>query len=159
MKKLATLLSLLIVIFTQAYSQMGITCYSFAAIAINTKQSNFINAELKAFANRDFNDLLLEIDGFYNFTPTSYHQFRLGVGLNTDLFGPDGGSIYSLNIPGQLEIFPLQQFKQLSLMFELSPEFVFQENVRLRTMWGLRYTLGGGSKTDSEPKVEQPEAQ
>jgi len=128
-------------------------------MAVNTKQTNLVNAELKAFTNTEFNNLMLEIDGFYNFAPAMYHQFRLGIGLNTDLFGEDGGSIYSLNVPAQLEIFPLQDFKQLSLMFELSPEFVFDADVRLRTMWGLRYTINGKSKDSSAPKAEVQEVQ
>jgi hypothetical protein len=44
-----------------------VTSYSIYALGINTNQNKTISGELKTFANRSFEDLLLEIDGFYNY--------------------------------------------------------------------------------------------
>jgi len=46
---------------------MGITSYSIYALGINTNQNKMISGELKTFANRAIDDLLMEIDVFYNF--------------------------------------------------------------------------------------------
>lgn len=124
-----------------SYSQMGVTSYSVYSIGINTSQNKSISGELKVFANRTITDILAEADVFYNFKPRTYHRFSIGLGLNIGLFR-EFDRIYATTIPAQLEIFPLQKFKKLSLLFELTPEFIVEGDLSLRSLWGIRYTFG-----------------
>ena len=124
-----------------SYSQIGVTSYSIYALGINTSQSKKVSGELKIFANRDFDNLLMEIDGFYNFKPGKYHRFSIGLGINIEPF-KGGDFIHAFTVPSLIEIFPLQDFKKISLIFELAPEFVIEDNARLRSLWGIRYTFG-----------------
>ncbi|MDZ7775432.1 MAG: hypothetical protein U5L09_07365 [Bacteroidales bacterium] len=96
---------------------------------------------MKTFANRSFEDLLVEIDGFYNFKPRKYHRFSIGIGINV---GPFRGfdQIHAFTIPASLEVYPLQDFKRISLLFELTPEIIIEDNLNLRSLWGIRYTFG-----------------
>ena len=147
LKKSLLALSFMTLAFN-AYSQLGITGYSVHAIGVNTNQSKKISGELKTFTNRDFEDLVLETDFFYNFKPSTYHQFSVGLGLN---FEPFRGFDYlnAFTIPAKLEIKPLQDFKQLSLLFELTPVLVVEGQAHLRNLWGIRYTFGdSGSSTN-----------
>jgi hypothetical protein len=57
---------------------MGVTSYSVYSLGINTSQNKTISGELKTFANRAFEDLLMEADIFYNFEPGTYHRFSIG---------------------------------------------------------------------------------
>ncbi len=123
------------------WSQPGVTSYSIYSIGINTSQNRPVSGELKTFANRPVELLLMEADLFYNFKPHPYHRFSLGVGLNAGPFR-DYDFVNAITIPGQLEIYPLQEFKRLSLMFELAPEFVIDNEVNLRSLWGIRYSFG-----------------
>lgn len=134
-------ITLLLTLSVKSFSQMGITSYSIYALGINTNQNNMISGELKTFANRNIDNLLMEIDVFYNFKPTTYHRFSVGLGLNA---GPFRGfdHIYALTVPAQIEIYPLQDFKKLSLLFELTPEIVVEDDLNLRSLWGIRYTFG-----------------
>lgn len=125
----------------KSYSQLGVTSYSIYALGINTSQNKMISGELKIFANKAIGDLLMEIDGFYNFKPRTYHRFSIGLGLNVGPFR-DYDNIHALTIPSQLEIYPLKEFKKLSLLFELTPEIVIEDGISLRSLWGIRYTFG-----------------
>lgn len=125
----------------ESFSQMGVTSYSIYSIGVNTSQNKRISAELKVFTNRPFEDTFLELDAFYNFKPSPYHRFSLGLGVNTNPFIGDA-QFYALTIPVALQIYPLQDFKRLSLLFELTPEIVTEANVNLRSLWGIRYTFG-----------------
>lgn len=120
---------------------MGVTSYSIYALGINTSQNKVISGELKTFANRGIDDLLMEIDVFYNFKPRTYHRFSVGVGLNAGPFR-EYDHIYALTIPAQVEIYPLQDFKKLSFLIELAPELFVEDDVNLRSLWGIRYTFG-----------------
>lgn len=83
----------------------------------------------------------MEIDVFYNFKPSTYHRLSIGLGLNASPFrGFD--QINALTIPAQLEIYPIQDFKKLSLLFELAPEIYVESDLNLRSLWGIRYTFG-----------------
>ncbi len=135
------MLVLFMVICTVAYSQLGLTSYSVYGIGINTTPSKRISGEFKAFANRSVEDILVEFDVFYNFKSSDYHRFAVGIGLN---LGPFRGfdHVNALTIPAMIEIYPLQEFKKISLLFELSPELVINNNLFLRSLWGIRYTFG-----------------
>mgnify|MGYP000937100788 CR=1 FL=1 len=136
-KKLSLLILILFVCISyQSYAQIGLTSYSVHAIGINTSQNKPISGEIKAFANRDINDVIFELDGFYNFKPRAYHRFSVGIGLASS-----AREFYGIMIPASIEIYPLQDFKKLSLLFELAPELL-RDYVNVRTLWGVRYSFG-----------------
>lgn len=122
-------------------AQTGLTSYSLYSFGINTSINKAVSAELKTFANRDVDDLLFEMDVFYNFEQKKHHRFSLGIGLNATPF-LEGDVVHAFTIPAQLEIYPLQDFKKLSLLIELAPEYVFESDLNIRHLWGIRYTFG-----------------
>jgi hypothetical protein len=138
--KFLTLL-FLICITIKSYSQISVTSYSIYALGIssnpNTKK---ISAELKTFANRNFEDLTMEPAVFFNFKEKEHHRFAIGLGLNLNPFRGDD-HINSFVVPISLQIFPLQEFKQLSLVFELAPELLVEDGVAIRSLWGIRYAF------------------
>ena len=123
------------------WSQIGVTSYSIYSLGINTSQNRPVSGELKIFANRSIESVLMEADLFYNFKARPYHRFSIGAGLNAGPFR-DYDFVNAVTIPVQLEIFPLQEFKRLSLMLELAPEFIIDYDVNLRSLWGIRYSFG-----------------
>lgn len=143
MKKLFVFISIafLLTFSVKSFSQMGVTSYSIYALGINTSQNNMISGELKTFANRAIDDLLMEIDFFYNFKPRTYHRFSVGLGLNAGPFR-EFDHIHAITIPAQIEIYPLQDFKKLSFLFELTPEIFVEDDLNIRSLWGIRYTFG-----------------
>ena len=142
MKKQFVLIAItfLLILSVNSYSQMGVTCYSIC-LGINTSQNKLISGELKTFVNRPIDDILMEIDVFFNFKPKTYHKFSVGLGLNAGPFR-EFDHIYAFTIPAQIEIYPLQDFKKISLLFELTPEIVVESNLNIRSLWGIRYTFG-----------------
>lgn len=124
----------------ESFCQIGVTSYSVYSIGVNTSQNKRISGELKTFANRPFEDISLELDGFYNFNPRPYHRFSVGLGINVNPFLGDD-QFYAFTIPVSLQIYPLQDFKRLSLLFELTPEILAEGNANLRSLWGIRYTF------------------
>lgn len=132
---------LVMLLSAPVFSQVSVTSYSIYALGVNSSHAKKASFELRAFANRDFADVALEADVYYNFQQAEYHQFSLGAGLNTVPFS-GGDVLNAITVPAQLEIWPLQDFKRLSLVFELAPEFVLENDVRLRTLWGFRYHFG-----------------
>jgi hypothetical protein len=143
MKKQFVLIAItfLLTLSVKSYSQMSVTSYSIYALGINTSQNKMISGELKTFANRAIDDLLMEVDVFYNFKPKTYHRFSVGLGLNAGPFR-EFDHIYAFTIPAQIEIYPLQDFKKLSLLFELAPEIVVESDLNIRSLWGIKYTFG-----------------
>ncbi|GET23274.1 hypothetical protein [Prolixibacter denitrificans] len=146
MKRLLLLTSLLVSLLAggSAYSQVGLTYYNTGIISVNlpvrTLNGKAIAGELKVFANRAIKDVSTELDLFYRLKAREYHRFSVGVGFKTDLF-TDGGVGNTLVFPMELEVFPLQEFKRLSVVLELAPEYVFDDDVKLRSLIGLRYTF------------------
>ncbi|BDC98662.1 hypothetical protein [Persicobacter psychrovividus] len=144
-----------IIVFTflllthQANAQIGVSSYGINAVSVNTPTNKMISGELKTFANRDFEDLLFELDGFYNFKAGTYHRFSAGLGI---AFSPfiSNDRMYAVTVPLSLELYPLQDLKQISLLFEVAPEFLIDNPTRLRTLWGIRYTFGSTSKSSSK---------
>jgi hypothetical protein len=143
MKRLKLLSMLfMITISSVAYSQFAVTCYSIYALGVNTSQSKKISAELKTYANRKIEDLGFELDGFWNFRSGEYHRFSAGLGVSVTPFD-EADQIKALTVPFELEIFPLKEFKKLSLLFELTPEILPEDGMNLRSLWGIRYSFGG----------------
>ncbi|MCB0663967.1 MAG: hypothetical protein KDC24_14565, partial [Saprospiraceae bacterium] len=114
--------------------------YSIYSLGINTSQTKAVSGEAKIFANRDFDDLLLELDFFYNFKERKYHRFSVGAGINSFVFD-NLDPFYSIVIPTQLEVFPLKDFRQLSLMLEFAPQILIDDDLVFRHLWGIRYTF------------------
>jgi hypothetical protein len=100
-----------------------------------------LEGKLKTFANREIRDIQLELDAFYHFTPREYHKFSVGIGFRTDYF-TDGGDGNVVTFPVVLEVFPLKEFKKLSLNFELAPELYLEDLFTLRSLIGVKYYLG-----------------
>ena len=65
---------------------IGVTSYSFYSIGVNTSTNKRISGEIKTFANRPFEHINIEVDGFYNFKPRPYHRFSIGLGVNVTPF-------------------------------------------------------------------------
>lgn len=142
MKNLKLLvLSVFVILSLDSYAQIGITSYSIYSLGINTSQNKRISGEIKAFTNKYIEDIQIEVDGFFNFKPRPYHRFSIGVGLNVIPFrGFD--RIYAFEVPASIEIYPLKDFRKISVLFELSPEILVGEDVIIRSLWGIRYTFG-----------------
>jgi len=142
MKYLKILVFLVIVMLSiESYAQIGVTIYSKNSFAINTSQNKKISGEFKTFANCDFEELLMEFDVFYNFKPGKHHRFSLGMGINgTPFQGFD--YFQALTIPVSIEIYPLKEFRKISILFEFAPVIIFEDNPYLRNLLGIRYSFG-----------------
>lgn len=129
-----------ILVSPNLFSQAGITSYSIYALGVNTNTQRMISGEMKMFANREIENLLLEADVFYNYKAGNYHRFAIGLGLN---FGPfrEFDHVHALTIPALIEIYPLKEFRRLSVLFELAPEILMENDLHVRTLWGIRYTF------------------
>jgi len=122
----------------QMLGQISVTSYSIYAFGVNTNQDKKLNLELKTFTNRTLDNLFFELDGFYNFTPGPYHKISIGLGVNVQPSNID--FLNALTLPCNLQIYPLQDFKRLSLIFELAPQYsVTLDEISLRSLWGIRY--------------------
>jgi len=87
------------VLYFNSNAQIGVTSYSIYSVGVNTSLNENISGELKIFTNRPFEDLLLEADVFYNFKPSTYHRFSVGLGINV---GPFFGFDHIMQLPFQL---------------------------------------------------------
>ena len=125
----------------KSYAQISVTSYSTQAIGLNTSKAKSFSGELKTFTNREFDDLWFEFAGFYNFKPKEYHQFSVGLAYRV-AFQED----YAFTIPVQLAIYPIQDKKQFSIIFELASIFEIEGSTSLRSLWGIRYTFGQAKK-------------
>jgi len=141
MRRFFLVTGVLLAMNVTAYSQIGVSSYSIYSLGISTSKEKRIGGELKSFFNRgDFENTYYELSGMYNFRSKNYHQFSVGVGLNIAPFiGFD--HIQSFTFPIQLEVFPLQNFKQLSFVIEIAPEWIIEEPLNMRHLWGLKYTF------------------
>ncbi len=135
---------LLTFIMQNAYSQKGITYYFSNVIGANLSviriKDNQISGELKVFTNREMKNTSTEVDLFYRFKQKEYHRFAMGVGLKADPF-TEGGDGAAFVVPMSIEIFPFQNFKKASILFELAPEFYLDDQTKLRSLAGFRYTF------------------
>jgi hypothetical protein len=130
-----------------SYSQIGVTSYSIYALGVNTSQNKPISGELKIFANRNIEDFILEGNIFYNFKPRTYHRFSIGLGMSFIPYN-EFEILNVFTIPLQLEIYPLKEFRKLSLIFEFTPEINDASEVNLRSLWGIRYSFGELNNTN-----------
>ena len=124
----------------ESYSQIAVTGYSHYALGINTNKNKAVSFEIKIFTNNYLEDMPVEGTVFYNFKTKEYHRFSIGFGINVSPFSsPD--QMNSFVIPAVLEIFPIKDFKKIVIIFELAPEFRFEDDVIIRSLFGIRYTF------------------
>lgn len=123
------------------YSQIGVSTYSIYSLGVNTSKEKKISGELKSFFNRgSYENIRFELSGMYNFKARDYYQFSAGLGVNVaPFYGYD--QLQCFTLPVQLEVFPLQNFRQLSLVIEVAPEWYLESDLDIRHMWGIRYTF------------------
>ena len=142
MKRISLVSVILFAMSVSAFSQIGVSSYSVYSLGVNTSKEKKISGELKSFFNRgDIEYTQFELAGMYNFNAKEYHQFSVGLGLNVAPFvGFDHVQSFVFPI-AQLEIFPFQNFKQLSLVIEIAPEWIVEDNLNIRHLWGFRYTF------------------
>jgi hypothetical protein len=124
-----------------AKSQLNVSTYHTNAFAIGTNKLKPVSGELKVFANDKFEFVQTELDLFYNFKASIYHKFAVGFGLNLTPFA-ETDQLRAFTVPLSLEIFPIKEFKKLSFLVEVAPEFMIESDARLRHLWGIRYTFG-----------------
>ena len=124
----------------ESYSQIAVTGYSHYALGINTNKNKAVSFEIKIFTNNYLEDMPVEGTVFYNFKTKEYHRFSIGLGINLSPFSsPD--QVNSFVIPAVLEIFPIKDFKKIAIIFELAPEFRIEDDVIIRSLFGIRYTF------------------
>lgn len=135
------LMALLSISFAKA--QVGIATYSSEAFGLNTSSKRLLSADIKVFANSEYEYIKVDLSCLYNFKQHTYHRFSAGAGLSFQPFR-ENDSFRAFVFPLILEIKPLQDFQRLSLLVELAPTFGFDTSSEsyLRHLWGIRYTLG-----------------
>ncbi|RIH62891.1 hypothetical protein D1164_22690 [Mariniphaga sediminis] len=137
--KLILLLSITLII-KSSFAQISFSTYSLQAIGISTDNDKKISGELKAFLNRESEDIILEPTIFYNFKQHDYHQISVGIGFSARPFAEIDG-VNGLTIPVQLEISPIEKVKNFSVLMELTPQVGDNFSSEIRTLWGIRYTF------------------
>lgn len=152
MKKIGLFFTVLLImlISSNAIGQVSVSMYNFKAVGLSTNSNKKFNFDFKMFTNIPWRFTNFELTGFYNFKARQYHRFSLGLGLNSAPF--DDVFLKALVLPCDLEIYPLQDFKQMSVIFELTlyddldPDFmVFPDVLFFRTLLGLRYKFGSNN--------------
>jgi hypothetical protein len=143
--KIKQMLIILILAFASlnTYAQINLTSYSVYSLGIGTSTDKKISGELKSFLNSSVYDLSFEVSAMYNFKAQEYYRFSAGLGFNFSPFtgGEDEVEGNAFTIPCQLEIFPLQNFRQLSFVMELAPQYLLDDEWRFRYLWGIRYAF------------------
>jgi len=148
--KIAFLLFIIFSIKEKSYAQIGISSYNFDVIAVNfdlikTDNSSLV-VEIKQFAKYDNwgdtkGDTSTELDLHYKFKKREYHRFSIGVGFKGELFHESGEN--NVIFPLGLEVFPIPNFKKISLQYECAPGIsTTGENLSLRNLIGIRYSFG-----------------
>lgn len=141
MKKSLVLVVLVLVLFgnNKLNAQISVSSYSIHALGVQTSIGNSLAFELKMFVDPNvyLEEIHVEPTLYYRFRERTYHQFAAGLGFNFNF----NGDLSYLTIPVQLEIFPFQDFKKLSVILELSLMFPYADPM-LRHLLGIRYRFG-----------------
>jgi hypothetical protein len=101
MKFLQLLTVLIFFPSSSVISQLSITAYTSYAIGIETKLYKNLSGEFRIYTNDVLDETNMEVQFYYGFLPRKYHQFRIGAGINANLFD---GNLYALQLPVQLYI-------------------------------------------------------
>lgn len=125
-------------------SQVSVTSYSIYALGATLPINEKFSGDFRIYTNQqDIENTDIQLTGFYHFKPRDFHQFSVGVGLGLD---PSYGENAKISMPVMLQIYPLQSFKPLSLVFELATGYLFEQGVKLQHLWGIRYTFAKKNK-------------
>ena len=134
------LLFFIILSVNKTFGQVSVSTYSIHAIGISTDNDKKISGELKAFLNRESENIIFEPTIMYNFRQQEYHQISIGIGFSaypfTEIDGANG-----ITIPVQLEISPIEKVKNLSILMEIAPQIGAGFSSPVRTLWGVRYAF------------------
>ena len=139
-KKIFVSLLLCIWAGSNVFSQIGVTAYFGNIMEVNTDKQKVISGALKVALNNTLYDTSFELSGMYNLKATDYHRFSMGVGVMLAPF-QDKDSYRGISIPAQMEVFPLQNFKRLSLVAEVAPQWTTDSEAAFRYLAGIRYTF------------------
>ncbi|WP_299012416.1 hypothetical protein [uncultured Polaribacter sp.] len=133
MKKNTLILLLFITYYSNA--QFKATGYFDKEIGISYAFNNKLQTELRINDNLgiDFNT---ELSLLYKFVNKSNYNFNTGLGVS--FFPFTGADLQSVYLPVQLEIFPVQNNKNLALVLESAYHLDDFEN-GLRNTVGIRY--------------------
>jgi len=128
-----------------ANAQLSLTAYSTFALGAETKLSKKLSGEFRIYTNNILHESDMEVQFYYGFAPKKYHQIRLGVGVNGNIFNEE---VNTFQVPVQLHIFPLQEMKRLAFVIEFTPQWLAindlsPDSLILRNLWGVRYSFGG----------------
>ncbi len=145
MKIICFLVILFCFCYSDVSSQLTITGYSTFAIGAETKLYKNLSGEFRIYTNEILDETSMEVQFYHGFKSAKYHQIRIGAGINGNLFL---GEVSSLQVPLQLHIFPLQDFKRLAFVIEFAPQWAIgnvlgTDTLILRNLWGVRYSFGG----------------
>ncbi len=149
MKSVKTFITFTFILFSlSCFSQVKVTSYSIYALGVSAPFNDLCAGEVKVFTNQgQLKNTSIELSGSYKFVPQPYHQFSVGLGFGLI---PESGEDAFISAPLSLEIFPIQSFKQLSLVIEVAPEYYFNyENLNLRHLWGIRYSFEKSAKNQA----------
>jgi hypothetical protein len=141
MRKIILLFSLMLLLsaFNIANAQISVSSYSIYALGVQTPIGSRFAFECKLFPNsvEYLQETRIEPTFYYTFRERTYHRFAAGLGYNFNFYG----DISYITMPVQLEIFPLMNFKKLSIIIELGLILPYAEP-QLRHLWGIRYKFG-----------------
>ncbi|KJF43023.1 hypothetical protein [Draconibacterium sediminis] len=150
MKSVKTFITLIFFLFSlSCFSQVKVTSYSIYAIGVSAPFNDLFAGEIKVFTNQGqlFENTSIELSGSYKFVPKPYHQFSVGLGFGLI---PESGEDAFFSAPLSLEIFPIQSFKQLSVVIEVAPEYYFNNEIlNLRHLWGIRYSFEKSARNEA----------
>jgi len=150
MKSLKFIFSAMILFISfNIYSQFSISYYGGSenkvGVAYNSNKriwleiTGYQKTVFKLSSNNIYIDKSIYFEGgiYYNFFKTDYLNFNTGVCGYVD----DGGYYWGLGIMPGIQVFPLQNFKNLSLHIETFLYFDDYEEFNLKNYWGIRYTF------------------
>ncbi len=142
MKKFQILFLLITAILAvnSTFGQVTFSAYSLQAIGISTDNDKKLSGELKAFLNREFKDIILEPAIMYNFRQHDYHQISVGIGFSAFPFAEIDGA-NGITVPVQLEISPIENVSNFSILMEFTPQIGGGFSSDIRTLWGIRYAF------------------
>ncbi|MDR2690743.1 MAG: hypothetical protein LBB73_00325 [Dysgonamonadaceae bacterium] len=125
---------------SNVFSQVGVTAYFGNVLEVNTSKQKMISGGLKVALNNTLFDTSFELFGMYNLKAADYHRFSMGVGVMLAPF-QDRDAYRGISIPVQLEVFPLQNFRRLSFVTEVAPQWTTDSEAAFRYLVGIRYTF------------------
>lgn len=139
-KKIFLSLLLCIWIGSSVFSQIGVTAYFGNVLEVNTSKQKKISGGVKVALNNTLFGTSFELSGMYNLKAADYHRFSVGVGVMLAPF-QDKDPYCGISIPVQLEVFPLQNFRRLSFVTEVAPQWTADSEAAFRYLAGIRYTF------------------